>query len=374
MCERLNKFKGTLMTDLFPFRVFLGVCEDIHDPIKAGRIRVRAIGYHTNDKTQLPTSDLPWTLPISPITSASTSGKGTTPIGMVTGTWCLCAWIDNDQQNSICFGTFSGVIPELSDTSAITFVPPPERNLVTNKNDNILKDSEGNPILDSDGNPVMIATPNVEGWTLGQTSAQYETGGRGAGTINDYMNSNDFGGASYGQPQLASYLPAIMPNGKSRQTSTRSPLVLYLAFSKYGGKFAGLKPATQAFDSIWKQVANDDPSGFAADQHTFIKTNYYDVFCSSLKRNNLDMSSFGVAVQDLIWSTSVQYGANAVSTFVTPLKGKSQLSDADVVNFVQTYKYNTVNQYFKSSGADIQNGVMARCKAEQASLLALIPK
>ena len=37
-----------------------GVVEDRQDPLKLGRCRVRCLGYHTEDKNVLPTSDLPW--------------------------------------------------------------------------------------------------------------------------------------------------------------------------------------------------------------------------------------------------------------------------------------------------------------------------
>ena len=360
------------MEDLFPFKFFVGVIEDVDDPLQAGHVRVRAFGYHTNDKTVLPTSDLPWTKPLQSTSSASVSGVGDSPVGAVTGSWAVCAWIDPDQQNSFCFGTFSGLVPSASQiANAMVFKPSPVRNLVENKNSNILKDGNGNPVLDSTGNPIQVATPAVDGWTLGQTSSSFESGGHGAGTINAYASSNDFGGASYGTYQYASYLPSVMPNGKSRQNANRSPLNIYLAASRYSGKFVGLTPSTAAFDNAWTSLASSD-SNFAVDQHNFIKTNYYDVFCSSLKRNNLDLSGFGIAVQDCIWSTAVQYGANAVSVFITPLKGKSQLTDADIVNLVQQYKYDTASTYFKSSSSAIQQGIQTRCKAEQTKLLALI--
>ena len=34
---------------------FTGVVEDRDDPDKLGRVRVRAVGYHTEDKTDIPT-------------------------------------------------------------------------------------------------------------------------------------------------------------------------------------------------------------------------------------------------------------------------------------------------------------------------------
>ena len=36
------------------------VVEDRNDPTKLGRVRVRCVGYHTDNKTKIPTEDLPW--------------------------------------------------------------------------------------------------------------------------------------------------------------------------------------------------------------------------------------------------------------------------------------------------------------------------
>lgn len=50
-----------------PFVWWTGVVEDRQDPLKIGRCRVRIIGTHTDDKTVLPTSSLPWAHPLHPI-------------------------------------------------------------------------------------------------------------------------------------------------------------------------------------------------------------------------------------------------------------------------------------------------------------------
>ena len=55
------------------FTWFVGVVEDRNDPQKLGRLRVRCLGYHTEDLTKLPTSDLPWAHVMNPITSATVS-------------------------------------------------------------------------------------------------------------------------------------------------------------------------------------------------------------------------------------------------------------------------------------------------------------
>ena len=64
---------------------FVGVVEDRNDPKKVGRVRVRCLGYHTKDKVKLPTDDLPWAHVMNPITSATVSGVGQTPLGVVEG-------------------------------------------------------------------------------------------------------------------------------------------------------------------------------------------------------------------------------------------------------------------------------------------------
>jgi hypothetical protein len=44
---------------------FMGIVEDNNDPQGMGRVKVRCFGFHTEDKTLLPTDDLPWAYIIS---------------------------------------------------------------------------------------------------------------------------------------------------------------------------------------------------------------------------------------------------------------------------------------------------------------------
>ena len=46
---------------------FVGVVEDREDPERIGRVRVRCLGFHTEDKTSLPTEDLPWAHVMHPV-------------------------------------------------------------------------------------------------------------------------------------------------------------------------------------------------------------------------------------------------------------------------------------------------------------------
>ena len=90
-----------------------GVVEDRHDPDFLGRCRVRILGWHTEDRSQMPTESLPWSYPIQPITSAAQTGVGISPTGPVEGTWVVGFYRDGSAgQEPVFFGTLGG-IPEL---------------------------------------------------------------------------------------------------------------------------------------------------------------------------------------------------------------------------------------------------------------------
>ena len=51
---------------------WIGVVEDRNDPLKLGRCRVRCVGWHAEDKMQLPTEMLPWAMVTYPINNTNT--------------------------------------------------------------------------------------------------------------------------------------------------------------------------------------------------------------------------------------------------------------------------------------------------------------
>ena len=151
----------------------------------------------------------------------------------------------------------------------------------------------------------------MDGWHLGMTSARHESGRRGAETIS--TGKGDHGGVSYGAYQLSS------KSGTLRE---------YLDQSRYEKEFVGLSPATDEFNAKWTQLARTDPA-FGQDQHDFIKITHYDKQIYALKAGGLDLSDRGPAVQDAIWSTSVQYRALTPSLFRNGLEAKF----GDDINF-----------------------------------------
>ena len=101
------------------FQWFVGVVEDRQDPKKVGRVRVRCLGYHSENISDLPTDRLPWAHPMNPVTSATVSGVGQTPLGMVEGTWVVGFFQDGaDAQQPIIIGTLPGVPSSLPTKGA----------------------------------------------------------------------------------------------------------------------------------------------------------------------------------------------------------------------------------------------------------------
>jgi hypothetical protein len=87
-----------------------GVVEDRIDPLFLGRCRVRILGWDTEDKSRMPTSELPWAYPVQPITSAAQTGVGISPTGVVEGTWVVGFYRDGeDAQERVFFGTLGGI-------------------------------------------------------------------------------------------------------------------------------------------------------------------------------------------------------------------------------------------------------------------------
>ncbi|WCE02562.1 peptidoglycan-binding domain-containing protein [Pseudoxanthomonas sp. JBR18] len=203
------------------------------------------------------------------------------------------------------------------------------------------------------------ANAAVASWSLGQTSTRYETGGRGAGTVSS--GAGDHGGVSYGSYQFSTNTGGVQE---------------YLAQSKYGAQFSGLDPGTASFSAKWKEVAASDP-GFASDQHDFIKSAYYDVQHEALKVKGIDLSDRGKAVQDALWSTSVQYRDLTPGIFEKGLQAKfgkdcklSDITDEQIVGAIQDYKVDNVKAHFKSS-PKLWNSLIERAESEKGSLVTL---
>jgi hypothetical protein len=185
---------------------YTGVVEDRNDPLFLGRCRVRVHGVHSKFKAPvsetsidvasgdyIPIDQLPWAMPMQPITSSAMTGLRTTPLGPVEGTWVLVFFLDgDDKQLPVMVGTIGGI--ELKQDQQDNSQTP-GLNLST---DNPIPEPEGSPIDDT---PTQVPTDdNIQdstGGVLGPlTAEQYKAykdalGKRESG--NNYKAVNQFG-------------------------------------------------------------------------------------------------------------------------------------------------------------------------------------
>lgn len=151
---------------------------------------------------------------------------------------------------------------------------------------------------------------------LGALSEQYESGGRGPGTVSG--GHGDPGGVSYGTYQLAS------------KTGTASAFV-----ANEGRRWAALlpgAPGSAEFSAGWRDVAQREPEAFGEAQHAFIERTHYRPAVDAVRnRSGVDLDARGQGVRDATWSVSVQHG-KAVDILLGAISDAGAgASDADLL-------------------------------------------
>jgi hypothetical protein len=192
-------------------------------------------------------------------------------------------------------------------------------------------------------------------WKLGDTSRKYEVGDGGPATVS--TGRGDYGGISYGSYQLSSKM------------GTAAKFVEMMGYKSY---FAGTTPGSSKFSALWIKKANEDPK-FNDDQHEFIRRTHYLPQIKFLQQKGIDLSKRGPAVQDAVWSTSVQFGGGN-TVILRALANKRPIekySDVSIVTAIQDYKIANNNTLFKSSSSQVRVSTLDRAKREKANLIAL---
>ena len=82
---------------------WMGVVEDRQDPLKLGRCRVRIVGWHSPNKSELPTKSLPWSQQMTPL-------NNTNPYAPKEGDMVIGFFIDGDNaQEPVMMGVLPGL-------------------------------------------------------------------------------------------------------------------------------------------------------------------------------------------------------------------------------------------------------------------------
>jgi hypothetical protein len=209
-------------------------------------------------------------------------------------------------------------------------------------------------------------------WVLGQLSRKYETGGHGPGTISSGVG--DPGGVSYGSYQMSS-----KPNGGTVATFVSRP------DCPWRGDFAGLTPGGSPFSQVWARIAEQSPDAFDAAQHDFIKSTHFDPLVATiLSDDGCDVTQHSPALQDVVWSTAVQFGPNTpvihrafdqmrtAGTF-DPAAGNFD-RNAIIGIYAERGRRDPGGAlvYFRSSSPAVQNGVARRYESELQDALQML--
>ena len=88
---------------------FMGVVEDIDDPLKINRVRVRCIGFHSDNRSEVATDDLPW----APMMNSTTNMSA--PV-LNQGDWVVGFFIDGAKaQQPVVLGSITGIPTQAPD-------------------------------------------------------------------------------------------------------------------------------------------------------------------------------------------------------------------------------------------------------------------
>ena len=169
------------------FAWFTGVVEDINDTEYLNRVKVRAFGYHSDDKGEVPTDALPWATVMSSTLNAGHRGVGSNH-QLVPGSWVIGFFRDGlSAQDPIIMGSVAssqtdgekdipaeaqvsgntnavykstaGHIVELDNTLNASRI-----KVTHNKGTSILIDNDGNVTIDtSDGTVDIIGNTKITG-------------------------------------------------------------------------------------------------------------------------------------------------------------------------------------------------------------------
>lgn len=201
-----------------------------------------------------------------------------------------------------------------------------------------------------------LGTGDVSGTHLGAVSQAFESGNRGVGTISTGIG--DHGGVSYGRHQMTAGTMTKFLNSKQG--------------IKYKSHFGDAKAGTALFNQRYQQMVSWDGDNFGKAQKSYIDVNYFGVASNLIKKQTgLDPLKRGRALQEFIYSSSVQYGPQAVASWFKNLLGKNpaSLSDAEIISKLQDYKANNVNKHFKSSSEGTRKAIAGRIQTEKQMLL-----
>lgn len=183
---------------------------------------------------------------------------------------------------------------------------------------------------------------------LGAMAARFESGSAGSSAI----GWDTTGGTSYGKYQIAAKTGTM--NRFMEHLKTSNPEA-YARLSKAGPADAG---KDGAFAQEWKKLAGEGK--LQASEHDFIKKTHFDVGMKGTGQSLQGMIGKSKALQEVMWSTSVQHGGKGASDIFNKVF-KEGMSEKELIDAV----YAERSKKFGSSTQQVQASVMSRFAQER---------
>ncbi|MBW8733777.1 MAG: hypothetical protein JF571_05630 [Asticcacaulis sp.] len=202
---------------------------------------------------------------------------------------------------------------------------------------------------------------------LGNLSMKEETsyspGNEALAAATVSSGKGDPGGISYGAYQLAS----SEAGGRNVQTFLKHE------GAPWAAKFNGMEPTVHGkFGAKWKDIAASDPKAFFEAQHRYIQRTKYDpAVLKVLQTTGLDINRQPEAVQQVVWSMSVQHGkaARLITRSVKDVDNTHSRSDPGYAQALIARLYDNRTKYVLGQHQPSEDAIMRRYKRERAAAL-----
>lgn len=183
------------------------------------------------------------------------------------------------------------------------------------------------------------------GSRLGSLSSTFESHGDPG-----IIGYDSTGGLSYGTYQLAHN------NAQN-----------FVNQSAYRKDFAGIPFNSQAWQNKWKEVAKRDPKGFDEAQHNYIIQTHYEPQADKLAAIGVNVNRLSPTLQDVIFSTAVQHGANTDVIEKVFKRLGPNAPEAELVKAIYNERWNG-GKRFANSTPVVQKSVFNRFFGQNGEL------
>ena len=194
---------------------------------------------------------------------------------------------------------------------------------------------------------------------VGKYVQKFESGDRGSSMISS--GKGDSGGVSFGVFQFPSY----------RRADTGANSLLGQMWANYKDKYPATPGDNAAFKDAWAKASVAEQPDFLNNERLVELKNDVQPVIDSLQKSFGDTMNTDRALQELIWSSGVQYGPGGKTDKAFKDAGINTLEEykknpSESIKKIYQAKLNNVSSNFSGSSEDVRKGIRERFQEEGA--------